>query len=167
MAGLLNAILFELILGAPRVRLEWWQGGRIIPDRRPDLHLPNGHKRVMHVDVYFEGKSLTTTLFRRSLGNSNIVCDVVLLPPHALRLAKQSLEPDTTVNNNTVAIECGVVLLPGIQNSVEFSLQPTQQGSAPQSIDCHLRVRRADGRRFLTRALVRATCGVEGFTVGG
>src|SRR4051794_6249268 len=89
-AGLVTYAILDLVLGRPLLKLVWLQGGRAVLDRRPDLNLRFGHKRVLRVDVMMEGRTPVAMFVGWLALHHKLHCNLTMRPRETARCVRQA-----------------------------------------------------------------------------
>jgi len=166
-AGILTFFVLDVVLGRPAVQLVWQQGGKAIPDRRPDLNLKYGSKRVLRVDVMMEGRTPIAYFvgwLSRKLG---LRCILTMKPQGTARCVPQAKPDEVTLSGNVITFGLSDGLTEGINSFIEFSVSPLHNSTSPSRIDCRMEIRTRKGHKFWLHRLVRREPGIDGFAIGG
>ncbi len=164
-----SALVFNFVLGLPRVQVMWIVGQEPPVSNRPEITSP---KAVISFRYRFESDTWLAGWFLKQTHKYILEAEIRFSPVENLSVANQLCGPETTVANSCITTRFDNGITAGNGADGEISLRRNQRRKISTPVDCTLSIRptaafrgkrsaRMLSRLFLTDA------SIQGFVLKG
>lgn len=168
-SALVTALIFNFLLGLPKIQVAWIIGYEPPASNRPEL--PTG-KTGVSFRYKFESQTMLAKWLMSLTHKYEMEAEIRFSPVENLALSDQNCGPETTVAGSCVTTRFAHGLQPGDGADGQISLRRIQRRKMSTPIDCTLSIRPSAASRGKSRAkllskLFLTDASIEGFVMKG